>query len=263
MRFAAKLTLVSLILAAPVAAQTSLVLPGPQQGPLRFGDRVDITTVSGNSSSTTTRLEAQSDDGRRYGLYGARFLEKSDEPCHIVALFDSLTDPDINDLDLWSACGNGQTPNPGSNAAAGFGDVPGLDRRAFVTGVEVCLNNNKVKGVRFTGARITRRGRIRAISPEPAAIGGAGSLSHTKNQVEPSDPIFWRTNCAGWTSDKWQSSVSCPATSAATALIVHHVAATGNSSRRQATGLQLECRNVFGALDIFVPDIGAKTGLQN
>lgn len=237
-----------LVLSAPSHAQNrepGLNLnPRVPNEPVRFGEMTPPSPVSGTPSATTRRLA--SDDPSSFGLYGARFLERSDEPCHVIALFENLRDNGNDENGVWSACGSGENPRSDSNAAVGFGDLSGLDPRAYVTGVDVCINNSKIKGVRFVGMRITKRGRIRPIQPPPVAVGSGTAVAFTPNRTEPAEPLFWRTNCGGASSNKWRGLVTCPSGSAATALIVHHVANPDHATRRQATGLQLECRTVEG-----------------
>lgn len=239
--------LFAIVLSIPSVAQGTPSAPTLNRDSVRFGAALPPTEVSGIESPEPIRLEARGPDGRLFGLYGAKFLEKSDEPCHIVGMFERAADTNSDAIDVWSSCGDQRPPNAKSAAVVGFGDVDGHDRRAFVTSVEVCLNNTKIKGARFGGVHISRRGRIRPISPSLVSIGGVAASSFVPSQPNPSSPLFWRTYCTRPGTNKWQAAASCPEGSAATALIIHHFAAGGSTDRRQATGLQLECRNVIGS----------------
>lgn len=214
-------------------------------GEVRFGEVVAVTAISGSAISTattTTVVRLESDDPTLYGLYGGLFSERGDQPCDIKALFENVRDREDDRVERWRGCGR-SGPTAGSNAAAGFGDGGVLDKRAFVTGLQACVNgNDKLKGVRFFGQRIRQRGRLSAIDPPPPirlASTGGPSGSFTDNTQEPVYDFYRRPGCS---SNSQRAVVTCPAGSAATALLVHHVR---GGSRRKAAGLSLECRTVL------------------
>jgi hypothetical protein len=223
--------------------------PLRDSGPLRFGDDPTTTTTSGSGSTTTTRLAIADPSG--FGLYGLRVAERSDEPCHVIALFEHLRNEGDDQTAVWSDCGP-DGPTARSNAAAGFGDHDGRDPRAFVTGIEACVNNDKVKGVRLSGQKITPTGVMRDVRPAPPSVlrvAGPLPRAHTPDETEPTYSVFWRSNC---NDDDWRPGANCGPGMAASALILHHRTATTqigfrqvDAPRSQVSGLQLECRTVL------------------
>jgi hypothetical protein len=175
-----------------------------------------LTGVSGIAGSRYTRGNANSTNTAVFAILSN---ERSNHPCYVAvgtenvnnAALDTLPVPEVD------LCGtNGATS---STLHADYLDTNagGGDDRVFVSGVRVCMNNgnDRVKGIRVAGKRITTSGSL----------------------VTFGEVVDTRTNC-----DHWESWVDCPTGQIATAVDLHFDAA-GNLPR-SLTGIALQCRAV-------------------
>ena len=205
-----------------------------------FRGPVNSSGVSGLQRDHQTII-TNPQTGKR-GVYGIQIGERGDHPCYIRVYREEILDwqEDFSlELDL---CGN-NGPTNRSLSVASFPDSPPnqqiyqTDRHAFVTGIEVCLNNTRtrLKGVRLFGKRVLGSGLLAPIDGTIPVAGGELIVS----QSEVVSVI--RNNCPG---DGWSVPRFCPEGEVATAVVAH--ISPGNEPR-DIVGLELRCRRAnFG-----------------
>ncbi|MDX2506548.1 MAG: hypothetical protein QNL62_18995 [Gammaproteobacteria bacterium] len=196
------------------------------------------TFVTGGADSTT------------HALYGISSRERSDNPCLVTTLKENINDSSDDTTPAKNLCGpNGATS---STIKADFSDSSLVGgKRVFVTGIQVCMNNNKtrVKGYRLRGKGISDTGKLVSLSdgddcsevfdpkkgPEPQQ----GSLEYRLCGGGITEPQAIRTNCDE--NDGWMKWAECDDNKLATAAVLHFEA--GNKPR-SLVGIALKCRGI-------------------
>jgi len=226
-------TLAFAIIAAP-AAQSAVTLEGAVVDTAVSGYRGTPYTV-GNSESST------------YALYGITSRERSDNPCLITVESEDINAADRDSTSKKDLCGsNGATS---SEIVAHFSDSGSNGEHAFITGVQVCMNNDKtrVKGLRIRGNAITPAGSPASLESsdcstvfDPKKVGVQdGPMEYRLCGGKITQPTASRTNCDD--KDGWMNWAACPAGTLATAATLHFEA--GNEPR-SLVGIALKCRPV-------------------
>lgn len=209
---------------APVVIKTDVTLTGT----------ATPTSVSGKTGKDFVTAGG---DSPTHAMYGLSSRERSDEPCLVTVNKEHVNDP-ANDTTQWqNLCGPGGATS--SEIKAEFGDASVHGTRAFVTGVRVCMNNDKsrVKGFRLRGKKIDNAGLLVALQGGVAGSGTAGGSEVTTHVV--TEPYATRSNCDE--KDGWMSWAECPADKVATAATLHFNA---GAEPRSLVGIGLQCRSV-------------------
>ncbi len=208
----------------PVVVKATVTLTGTP------GD----TGVSGKTGSVFVTAGG---DSATHAMYGLSSKERSDEACLVTVRKEHVNDS-TNDTDqTQNLCGpNGATS---SEIKAEFSDSSVHGVRAFVTGVRVCMNNDKsrVKGFKLRGRKIDNAGQLVALAGGVAGSGTAGGSEVTTHVI--TEPYAVRTNCDE--KGGWMSWAECPAGKVATAARLHY---GSGSQPRSLVGIALQCRSV-------------------
>jgi hypothetical protein len=197
--------------------------PGPHTGevsaagtnvPVELTGDVHTTARTGNAGVIFVLGDGTSDEFALFGLSGK---EHSDDPCWVHVKSESINDISQDSGETKDLCGSAG-PNSSSLLVADFADTDFTGERAFVSGVEVCMNSDqsKVKGWELFGRQINAN----------------GSLSDIANHALAGP----RPNC-----DTWKQRVDCAAGEIATAMQVHFDSTT---EPRSWLGVALKCRHV-------------------
>jgi hypothetical protein len=209
---------------APVVVKADVTLTGTPTD----------TSVSGKTGSVFVTAGG---DSATHAMYGLASRERSDEPCVVTVHKEHVNDPATDTLQTKNLCGpRGATS---SEIKAAFSDTSVHGTRAFVTGVRVCMNNDKsrVKGFRLRGKKIDDAGQLVALQGGVAGSGTAGGSEVTTHVV--TEPYATRTNCDE--KDGWMSWAECPAGEVATAAKLHF---GSGSEPRSLVGIALQCRSI-------------------
>lgn len=139
--------------------------------------------------------------------------EKANNPCKMKVKMRHLNDykATTDTKELWSNCDN-------DKITVGYSDT-----ETYIRGIQVCLNNSVIKGLRVWGSKLNRTN---------------GSLT---NVAQKEDKRF---NCS-----KWKTKYFCPAGHIATQIEANHDGGTGlpNYATRTGSGyrgIKLVCREV-------------------
>ena len=221
------------------------------------------SSFSGRSNGPTSDLILNRNAGEAlYRVYG---LERSDDPCDLIAHFRRLSNYEGQTQLRFSACHNNASKRQGKENSEKrthnpYGGV-------FVTGIRVCLNNNKVKGIGLIGNYgrcITGNQSVMIpskVRQDLSEVLGDSSLRGTvgvrTGELESFDcnnnlndryvsPYFERTNCPGsqqGMDNDWETAANCPNGFAATGLRLS-APPIGSSGRRAINGIALICRQL-------------------
>lgn len=197
---------------------------------MRLDGTVETTAVSGFRGTPFT-FTGRDDLHAVYGLVSA---ERRDNPCYLDMLTESINDPDRNGVSVRNFCGgNGATS---SMLKVAYEDTwVGFGKRVFVSGIRVCMNNDRtrVKGFQIRGRQITSDGRVLELDAGEPVSGQAGGSDVGLHLITM--PRQGRSHC-----DEWMGWASCPQDGQiATGLVAHFEA--GNEPR-SLTGIALQCR---------------------
>lgn len=209
---------------APVVVKANVTLTGTPAD----------TGVSGKSGSVFVTAGG---DSATHAMYGLSSRERSDEPCVATVYKEHVNDSANDTQQTQNLCGpRGATS---SEIKAEFSDTSVHGTRAFVTGVRVCMNNDKsrVKGFKLRGKKIDDAGRLVALQGGIAGSGTAGGSEVTTHVI--TEPYATRTNCDE--KDGWMPWAECAADKVATAAKLHY---GSGSEPRSLVGIALQCRSV-------------------
>src|SRR5262245_65750190 len=225
------------------------VAAGAAYGDATLNGAVSETRVSGFKG---TQSVIGDPDSTTYALYGLASRERSDNPCLLTALSENVNDSSKTSSAHKDLCGpKGATS---SEIKADYGNDDATGKRTFLTGVQVCMNNDRtrVKGIRIRGnvinsdsslARLVSTDDCSAVTDvHPNSPPPIGPLEYRFCGGVITEPHPSRTNCDD--KDGWMSWAECPEGQIATAAVAHFEA--GNTPR-SLTGVALKCRPV-GAL---------------
>lgn len=203
----------------------------------RYGTDVRLTgtpvpseEISGFRGTSFELGIPDSESVDEYAVVGLTSEERKDHPCYVSVKTENLNDPSKK-LDLQKVLCDGKDRS--KRIEASYLDSS-YDKRSFVTGVSVCMNNDntRVKGLQVRGVTITDDGRI---GPVEGTIQGqvSGGLKH----IAPKEPKSERPNCNNWR--RW---AVCPGSNqVATAVVLHFEA---GKEPRSLTGIGLQCRTL-------------------
>lgn len=199
------------LMCSKVAVQAVTDIPPKLTGPVNPLD--EISGVKGD-------LDELPLDGAEYALDTVFWGERRDHPCLVRAEGRKPGDRNTRDTTGISHCGG----DIGTGSQSRM-DLTVRDRseNAFISGVRVCMNNGRVKGMEF---------EIRALpwsAGDPPKPKPAPSLDNQRG---------WLLNCM--VSGEWKTWVRCPQGQIAVGTRVHFE--RGNDSPRSMTGLGLVCR---------------------
>lgn len=194
-------------------------------------------TETSLSGFTGSKFVTGGEDSTTHALFGISSRERSDNPCLVTTLKESINDSSKDTSPKKDLCGsNGATS---SEINASFGDSSVHGKRVFVTGVRVVMNNDRtrVKGFQIRGKKITDAGDLVDLETGCSDTFQAGGVENRLcNITEPSDV---RTNAD--TKDGWMKWAECSSGKLATAATLHFEA--GNTPR-SLVGVALKCRSV-------------------
>jgi hypothetical protein len=175
---------------------------------------VHSTGISGNGGWFHVLGNPLDDD---FALWGLWSKERTNEPCWVQVNTESINFALAKGVVAKDLCG-AAAPNEPSLLTADFADHDFTGERAFVSGVQVCMNQDdtRVKGWRLYGKTISASGQLVDIANY--ALAGP------------------RANCSAW-----QAQAHCPAGELATAAEVHF---DNSSEPRSWIGISLRCRAV-------------------
>ena len=179
----------------------------------------DPTTTQQSGLAGTDR-QVIGNDGDFKALYEVSLAEDADIPCFISARGRHLN---THNTELFSYRAGGTSCDETDRSKITT-TLTGAD--TYVHGIQVCLNNSRVKGVRLFGA---------AVNPVTGVI--------TPNYTQESNR---QVNCP-FSGDAWKVERYCPTGKIATKLEVRYQSdsPTGSNKTKEAiTGLALICRSV-------------------
>ncbi len=198
----------------------SVVLQGPVKKTANLSGFAGEKFVVGVPNS-------QKDD---YAIYGFTSEERRDNPCYVTILTENINDSGKKLDTKKNLCGRKEKSR---EMKVKYSDSD-HGKRAFVSGVKVCMNNKdtRVKGLKIRGKAIDSSGELVALQSSISGIstGGIRKIVST----EPSDK---RPNC----NKNWKKWAQCDGNSIATSAILHFDA---GKTPRALTGIELNCRSV-------------------
>jgi hypothetical protein len=149
-------------------------------------------------------------------------LVRGDDPCQVTLNLEHLVDTNSKTQARTQKCGEGKDPTS-SILSTAFDDSGPWGKRAFVTGIQVCMDrqDDRVKGFFIAGRMIDSNGELMPL-PFPA-------------------PPQERTNCH---KDHWKQMVTCPEGYLATAAELHFERENNEKNARSLTGVRLLCRRL-------------------
>ncbi|MDQ3564479.1 MAG: hypothetical protein M3436_10170 [Pseudomonadota bacterium] len=206
---------------------------GPSDAPETTGNTTE-TGVSGIKGSVFVTGDA---DSTTHALYGISSKERSDEPCLVTALKEHINDSSKDTTPHADLCGpKGSTS---SEIKAAFGDSHFQGKRVFLTGVQVCMNNDKtrVKGFKIRGKKITDDGELVDLERKERTPGQAGGSDQGLGIGTEQKDDRW--NCDQ--KEGWMDWAECPVNSLATAAVLHFQA---GADPRSLTGIALKCQSI-------------------
>ncbi len=208
--------------------------------------------VSGVPSAPRNRFTLGGISAKR-GIYGIMLGERHDHPCFVKVHRESVADTSTDFERHLDLCGdNGPTDRSLAwlGWTDGVGDIAGFDAsRLFVRGIEVCLNNEKVKGLRLYSTNVLADGTLEQPPSEPELFSpvsyagirvGGGNATAT---VTPEIARLTRPHChaTGWSVPRF-----CGDGQIGVAIVAH---AAPGSPPRDIRGLELLCRELrFGTV---------------
>lgn len=210
------------------------------------------TVFSGNSGFThrLTRTSAANE-----AIYSIVYAEKSDDPCFLKANYRDLADNSVTASETFNEC-SGATSGPSWKEVS-------LPPGAFATGLRICLNGDKMKGIQIIGRYggcvmgednifispdgctvPIRFGLVLGVEYRLCGEGGLQVIDCSEATAEVADD-HERPNCPG--SDDvpdadWEKEINCPSGRVATGLQLSTVAGAG--ARKYIDGIALECTQV-------------------
>ncbi len=212
------------------------------------------TAFSGNSGFThrLTRTSAANES-----ITAIVYAEKSDDPCYLQAKYRDLADNSAAVSATFDECN-------GALGAGSWQEVT-LPLGAFATGLRICLNGDKMKGIQIIGRYggcimgednifvapdgctvPIRFGLILGVEYRLCGEGGLHVIDCSEEVAEVDDQ-HERDNCPGTKQGPdadWEKEVNCPSGRIATGLQLSTVA--GSGGRKYIDGLALECTLVGG-----------------
>jgi hypothetical protein len=232
------------LFAGAAAVCAILAAPGAHCGVVLQGE-ITETSVSGYHG---TRFTVGDPDSATHALYAISSRERSDNPCVVTVQSEDLNVATRDSTSKKDLCGpKGATS---SELSVQFGDSGANGEHAFITGLQVCMNNDKtrVKGLRIQGNAITAAGAPAALGSggdcsevfDPHKIGVQdGSMEYRLCGGKITQPVASRTNCDE--KDGWMNWARCPAGALATGATLHFEA---GDTPRSLVGIALLCRPV-------------------
>lgn len=199
---------------------------------LRLTGSAETTKISGfaGSKSRVGVPDSQADD---YAVFGMSSEERRDHPCYVTIRTENINDSGKK-LDLKKdLCGKREKSRA---IEVEYSDAK-YEKRVFVTGTSVCMNNNntRVKGIRIRGKELADDGKLIDLKKQTVPDKKSGFSAH--NTSPTSIPTDDRANC----NNNWKKWVVCPSGEIATAAILHFEV---GKEPRSLTGIALECRRV-------------------
>ena len=199
---------------------------------LRLTGSAETTKISGfaGSKSRVGVPDSQADD---YAVFGLSSEERRDHPCYVTIRTENINDSGKK-LDLKKDfCGKKEKS---SAIEVEYSDAK-YEKRVFVTGTSVCMNNDntRVKGLRIRGAQLSDTGDLVDLKAQTVPDHKGPMPAH--NTGPTSMPTDDRANC----NNNWKKWAECPGGQIATAAILHFEA---GKEPRSLTGIALECRRV-------------------
>jgi hypothetical protein len=176
---------------------------------------------SGKSGGQKTTLSRAASDGDY--LAGFDISEKSDDPCELIAKFDTIDTSANNSTEVFDRCDGSGGNTLGARVSDSY----------RTTGVAVCLNANKMKGFALIGRYPECILDPNGTTPTGAPCNGAGPRY---------DGVEERTNCPGAENGidaDWEDEAECPVGQVVTGIQLNHVAGGGN--RRMINGARAIC----------------------
>jgi hypothetical protein len=201
----------------------------------RLNPTAVTTALSGSALAGDTEVRVGPADNYAITQIGQR--ERLDHPCHLDVLAVHVRGPLIEDFNgEYHAVDAANLCNPTSNVFSPDGDRLTVFARptddyelthsterylTFVSGVRICTNNDRLKGIEIEGRRIYPSNRTILVQGVPLAPGAS---------------VGERANC----DDQWQPWALCPPRHVATGLLAYF----DSDSPPSIKALGLECRNV-------------------
>jgi hypothetical protein len=193
---------------------------------------VHETPLSGFKGSA---FSVPQDDSTSKAVFGVISQERSDEPCLLKVSTEDVNDSAKDGSAKKDLCGpKGATS---SDLLVNYADTGVQGPRVFVTGIRVCMNNDKtrVKGFTIRGKKITDSGTLADLETSPNTHGQAGGSD--VGGVVITEPSASRTNCDE--KDGMMKFVECDPGQVAIGLVGHFEA---GETPRSLTGVALRCR---------------------
>jgi hypothetical protein len=187
-------------------------------------------------------------DSITHALYGISSKERSDNPCLVTVSSEDLNVASRDSTSKKDLCGSKGATS--SELSVQFSDANANGEHVFITGVQVCMNNDKtrVKGLRIRGNQITSGGASsldsggdcsEVFDPKKGPTPQQGPFEYRLCGGKITEPKAERTNCDS--KDGWMKWAQCPAGSLATAATLHFEA---GDTPRSLVGIALKCRPV-------------------
>lgn len=215
------------------AAGAALLLSIAAQGagrPAQFtGEAQPTEQISGGRGEAITFAA----DRPGHAVYGLFSVERRDHPCHLAVRTENLNDADDKSGATRNLCGDKPTSN---ELGVAFEDRSVHGPRVFMTGIRVCVNNDRVKGLQIRGRRIAEDGTL-------VDLDHGSSTSGEQRFTTITEPRDERWNCR---YGDWRRWVECPQPDQVVTAIVAHF--ERGDAPRSLTGIGLQCRQVVSTV---------------
>jgi hypothetical protein len=227
-----------------------------------LANKVFSTTFSGEGGGPNRTLGMPPDEGA--AIYGILATEDSDDPCYFEAQFQDVRTGAVRAEKIFAECTPPDSEPSGALRASRRTLL--LGEGSFVTGVRVCLNNDrdKIKGVQLFGGYGGCILGATSVTVQPTGCSQVFSQSGHEQRVCNTDPpnyvtyqcssgsvsptpFFERTNCVGDNDGPdadWESPMHCP--NGMVAVGMRLSTRPGGKERRMIDGIALDCSPLQG-----------------
>ena len=201
---------------------------------VRLEGPVIVTAVSGKKGTQHTLGTPNSDTHGIWRLASEETGAFTNVPCLLRVGGEDLDDAASDRTWLKDLCKDKKT---GHLIEVAYPDTSWAGSRVFVSGVSVCLNRDRVKGLKLRGRAITDDGTLVDLEQWQSIVRpAAGGETRTSGITEPRDQ---RPNCGTWMA--W---AECPYSMLATAVVAHF---ESGAEPRSLKGIALQCRAVVSS----------------
>lgn len=216
-----------------------------------FGFANENLTPTGISGTGQQDETLQAAVARNSRLWGVMWGERNDSPCHLQLWYERLETGARSGRVEWRDCSDKANRRMSTERSRRNVSVP---EGIFITGLQACVNRNKVKGIRLSaehGACVLgedvmlnfkaseRRDFRQGNSDQALRVDTPSILISCDDPRAVHHPAMWQVNCK---KNDWTNQVNCPLGHVATGLQVSTRAGSGGKQIVQGIGMM--CREL-------------------